>query len=104
MVLAENKRTLMRIKSVHDVEAATLPLTGLPNHLNHLSDGKQISLAKDPTIERFGDGVVHPILGALHRRYRKNLVFGSDNMVVEDALPPEQTSLRPFGLGARTSL
>jgi hypothetical protein len=39
MVLAENERTLMRIKSVHDVEAATLPVTGLPNHLNHLSDG-----------------------------------------------------------------
>jgi hypothetical protein len=39
MVLAENKRTLMRIKSVHDVEAATLPVTGLPNYLNHLSDG-----------------------------------------------------------------
>jgi hypothetical protein len=30
MVLAENERTLMRIKSVHDVEAATLPVTGLP--------------------------------------------------------------------------
>src|ERR1700745_68898 len=54
--------------------------------------------------KRFGDGVVHPILGGLHLRYRKNPVFGSDNMVVEDALPPEQTSLRPFGLGARTSL
>jgi hypothetical protein len=40
MVLAENERTLMRIKSVHDVEAATLPVTGLPNHLNHLSGGK----------------------------------------------------------------
>jgi hypothetical protein len=39
MVLAEIERTLMRIKSVHDVEAATLPVTGLPNHLNHLSDG-----------------------------------------------------------------
>ena len=69
MVLAENERTLMRIKSVHDVEAATLPVTGLPNH-------QQISLAKDPTIERFGDGVVHPILGGLHLRYRTNLVFG----------------------------
>ena len=49
-------------------------------YYNHMRT--HISLAKDAPytrpIERFGDVVAHPILGGLHHRYARNLIFGSD--------------------------
>ena len=43
----------------------------------HVSLGKDAPYTRQ--IERFGDIIVHPILGGLHHRYARIEIFGSDN-------------------------